>query len=185
MKSFLKHLLAASLVTTVLMLTSCSSVKTKVDTGPVKASTFSFITPQRAPTDNTAAVHAIIQKAITQTLARKGLNNVPTGGDVTVGYLVIVGNTGETTAFDDYFGSGSDATDLMTKVHDAEAVGGDRQGYFAAGTLFIDIINPNTGKLLWRSSKQRDILQNPTPEMRTERIQEIVDAALQNLRVSS
>jgi hypothetical protein len=126
----------------------------------------------------------MIQDSITRSLSAKGLNRVPTGGDVTVAYLVIAGNNAETTSFDDYFGSTSDGADLLDKVHKSQAVGSDRRDYFAAGTLYIDVINPQTSKLLWRGSAQRDILQNPTPQVRAERIQEVVDSTLQTLRVS-
>jgi hypothetical protein len=179
-----RFLLGTLLAATAVALTACSSVKTSVDTGPVKARSFSFINPPAPPANNTAPVHAMIQDAITRHLAGKGLNHLPSGGDVTVAYLVVAGNNGLTTSFADYFGSTSDAYDLLDKVHNAEAVGSDRRDYFQAGTLFIDVINPQTSKLLWRGSKQRDILQNPTPEVRAERIQEVVDATLQPLRVS-
>jgi hypothetical protein len=177
-------LLGSLLAATAVALTACSSVKTRVDTGPVKAKSFSFITPAAPPANNTVPVHAMIQDAITRNLAGKGLNHLPSGGDVTVAYLVIAGNNAVTTSFDDYFGSTSDASDLLDKVHKAETVGSDRRDYFAAGTLYIDVIDPQTSKLLWRGSMQRDILQNPTPQVRAERIQEVVDATLQPLRVS-
>jgi hypothetical protein len=174
----------ALLAATALALTACSSVKTKVDTGPVQARSFSFITPAAPPANSTAPVHSMIQDAIARNLAAKGLNHLQSGGDVTVAYLVIAGNNAETTSFDDYFGSTEDANDLLDKVHKREAVGSDRRDYFQAGTLFIDVINPQTSKLLFRSSTQRDILQNPTPQIRAERIQEVVDSTLQPLRVS-
>jgi PBP1b-binding outer membrane lipoprotein LpoB len=177
-------LLGALLTAIAVALTGCSSVKTKVDTGPVKARSFSFITPPAPPANNTAPVHAMIQDAITRNLASKGLNHVQSGGDVTVAYLVIAGNNAETTSFADYFGSTGDAYDLLDKVHNAETVGSDRRDYFQAGTLFIDVVNPQTSKLLWRGSTQRDILQNPTPQVRAERIQEAVDSTLQPLRIS-
>ncbi len=178
-----------ALLVAAVALTACSSVKTKVDNGPVRARSFSFVNPgfttATAPAANVAAVHTMLQNAIARTLAAKGLSQLPSGGDVTVAYLVIAGNSGVTTAFDDYFGSGSDATDLLEKVHQADAVGSARTDYLAAGTLVIDVRDSKTGKLLWRNSQQRDILQNPTPEVRAERIQEVVDAALRNLRISS
>jgi hypothetical protein len=168
-------------------LAGCSSVKTRVDTGPIKASTFSFINtgskPVPAGADNTAALHAVVQDDMTRTLASKGLSKLPTGGDVTVGYLIIAGNNVSTTALGEYFGYNSDADALAEKVHTAQTIKSERRDYFEAGTLVIDLIDPRTNKLLWRNSVQRDILRNPTPEVRAARLQEAVDSCLSGLRI--
>ncbi len=170
-----------------LALAGCSSVKTNVDTGPIKASTFSFINtgskPPPAPANNVAAVHALVQDDITRTLAGKGLSKLPTGGDVTVGYLIIAGNNVSTTALGEYFGYSSDTDALADKVHTAQTIKSGRRDYFEAGTLVIDLIDPKTNTLLWRSSMQRDILRNLTPEVRAARVQEVVDSCLSGLRV--
>jgi hypothetical protein len=46
---------------------------------------------------------------------------VGSGGDVTVGYLLIVGNNGVTTSIDKYFGYSAAAAALHEKAHDANA----------------------------------------------------------------
>jgi hypothetical protein len=86
-------LVAASLATAI---AGCSSVKTQVDSGAVKARTFSFLdrgsrqTPDYAEANKQA--HAMVQQAIIHNLAGKGVTYTPTAGDVTVAYLIIVGN---------------------------------------------------------------------------------------------
>ena len=76
MKRQLLTLLAAG----AFALAGCSSVKTRVDTGTVHASTFSFINtgakPPPATVDNSAAIHAMVQAAITRTLAGKGVSKL-------------------------------------------------------------------------------------------------------------
>ena len=171
-----------------LALVGCSSVKTSVDAGPVKASSFSFLNTgyKTAPAsaNNIAAIHAMTQEAITRTLASKGVNKVAAHGDVTVAYLIIAGNNVSTTSLNEYFGYTDDANALVDKVHKEQTIKSDRRDYFEAGTLVIDVIAPKTHELLWRNSMQRDILRNLTPEVRAARIQEVVDATLKDLWIS-
>jgi PBP1b-binding outer membrane lipoprotein LpoB len=175
----------ALLAVAALVLTGCSSVPTSENTGPIQAKTFSFINTGTSPAANNAApIHPMIQKAITHTLAGKGLSQMPAGGDVTVAYLIIAGNNTTTTSLNEYFGYGDEATALVEKIHQEQTVDSDRRGHFEEGTLVIDLLNPKTEKLLWRNSVQRDILRNLTPEARAARLQEIVDASLKDLQIA-
>jgi len=180
-------LLCTSLAAAALAFAGCSSVETRVDTGPIRARSFSFIkisaeTPTFA--NNVAAIHAMVQDAITRTLAGKGVTRLPAGGDVTVAYLIIAGNNASTTSLNEYFGYGDEATALVDKVHKEETTENERRDYFEAGTLVVDVIDPRTNKLLWRGSLQRDILRNATPEVRAARIQQVVQGVLASLRIS-
>lgn len=165
----------------------CSSVPTKVDTGPIHAATFSFIARSSKPgltfADDRASLHTMIQEAITRNLAGKGLTQVASGGDVTVAYLVIVGNNASTMAINDYFGYGRDASALHDKAHNAYN-SSKNPNYFEAGTLLVDIIDAKTYKLLKRSYVVRPLLRNPSAEVRAERIQEAVDAVLRDVRIA-
>jgi hypothetical protein len=171
-----------------LCLAGCSSVKTHVDTGPISARTFSFLNtgprPAPASTDNRTQVHAMIHEAITKNLAAKGVSFVQSGGDITVAYLVIAGNNVATTSLNEYFGYGGDADQLVDKVHTEQAVKGKDRGYFEAGTLVIDLINPKTSKLLKRCSINAPILRNLPADARQSRVQGIVDQALADLKVA-
>jgi len=172
----------------VLLVAGCSSTPpSKVNTGPIRAATFSFIakTPGTAPAyaDRREQIHATIQESITRTLASKGLSRLASGGDVTVAYLVIVGNNATTESISTYFGYGRDASGLHDKAQDAYA-GSKNPNYFQAGTLLIDIIDAKTYKLLNRSYATRPVLANPTAEARTENIQEAVNAALKDVRIT-
>ena len=170
-----------------LLFAGCSSTPTKVDSGPIRAATFSFIakTPNMSPeyADSREPIHAMIQNSISQNLAGKGLSKVPSGGDVIVAYLVIIGNNASTEAISTYFGYGRDASGLHDKAQDAYA-GSKNPNYFEAGTLLIDLINAKTYKLLKRSYVVRPLLRNPTAEVRAEHIQEAVDAVLKDVRIA-
>jgi hypothetical protein len=166
----------------------CSSVKTRVDKGPIKARTFTFFdtgarkTPDYAEANKKA--HAMVQQALIHNLAEKGVTYSPTNGDVTVAYLVIVGNNVATTSLNDYFGYSEDADALVEKVHKRQAEGKDDRGYFEAGTLVIDFLDPKTSKLLQRRSIDAQVLRNLPAEQRTARVQKIVDQALENVPIA-
>jgi hypothetical protein len=171
-----------------LALAGCSSVKTDVNTGPIHARTFSFInTGERsvpAYAENRRQVHEKVQEAISKNLTSKGLTQVPQGGDITVAYLIIVGNNATTTSLNEYFGYSADADALLNAAHKSEAVKGNERGYFESGTLVIDLLDPKTSKVLKRGTVQSQILRELPMEQREARLQQFVDQALSDLRVA-
>ncbi len=172
------------LIAAVLVSAGCSSTPTKVDTGPIHARTFSFVNTGQTPdfADNRQAAHEMIQAAITKDLAARGVTRVAAGGDVTVGYLVIIGNNCSTEAINTYFGYGEGADALHDKAQ-AAYTGSKNPNYFEAGTLVIDIIDSKNYKLLKRNYGTGPVIRNITAEARAERIQEVVDEILKNLNV--
>ena len=172
------------LIAAVLVSAGCSSTPTKVDTGPIHARTFSFVNPGQTPdfADNRQAAHEMIQAAITKDLAARGVTRVAAGGDVTVGYLVIIGNNCSTEAINTYFGYSEGADALHDKAQ-AAYTGSKNPNYFEAGTLVIDIIDSKNYKLLKRNYGTGPVIRNITAEARAERIQEVVDEILKNLNV--
>lgn len=174
---------------TTLLLAGCSTTPpSTVDTGPIRATSFSFIAggvPRPVPefAERREQVHALIQNAITQNLSGRGLSKLPKDGDVIVAYLVIVGNNATTEAISTYFGYGRDAASLQEKAHEGYT-SNKNPNRFEAGTLVIDLIDAQTYELRKRSFVVRPLLRNPTAEVQAARIQEAVDAALQDLRLN-
>jgi hypothetical protein len=166
-------------------LAGCSSAPTKVDTGSIRARTFSFVDPgprtSPAYADNRQAIHGMIQDAVTKNLAAKGVTRTATGGDVTVGYLLIVGNNASTASLNDYFGYGSDAAALHDKAQKAYTAS-KNPNYFEAGTLVIDITDSKSFKLLKRGYASRPVLRDLPADARAARLQEVVDEILRDLR---
>jgi hypothetical protein len=183
----MKSLSFLALAAIALMLTGCSSTPVKVDHGSIPAQTFSFVSrrgkPAPAYADNRQAIHSMIQGAIATNLAGRGVSQIPSGGDVTVAYLIIAGNNASTTSINDYFGYGEDAAALHDKAHTAYT-GSKNPNYFEAGTLVIDVIDSKNFKLLKRGHATRPILRNLPDDARAARIQEIVDEILRDLRVN-
>ncbi|MBP9902252.1 MAG: DUF4136 domain-containing protein [Verrucomicrobiota bacterium] len=172
-------------VLTGLLAAGCSSTPKRVNSGPLKAHTFSFVnggtTPAAAAGDKREALHLTIQDAITQDLTGKGMAKVATGGDVTVAYLIIVGNNATTEAISTYFGAGRDASGLSDKAH-AAYTENKNPNYFEAGTLVVDIIDAKTYKVLYRNFEVQPLLRNPSTEVRAANIQAVVNDVLGNLQ---
>ena len=181
MKSPIILLLAAGVLT----LAGCSSTPSKVDSGTIKARTFSFVDPgpKASPgyAENRQPVHAVLQDVITRNLATKGVTRTASGGDVTVGYLLIVGNNASTASINDYFGYGSDAAALHDKAQKAYT-GSKNPNYFEAGTLVIDVIDSKSFKLLKRNFATRQILRDLPSDARAARLQEAVEEILRDVR---
>jgi hypothetical protein len=169
-------------------LTACSSVKTQVNTGPLAAKTFSFVARGSKGYPNYAEkrdqIHAMIQEAITKNLGSKGVSKVNSGGDVTVAYLLILGNNVSTTSIDDYFGYGSDSSALVDKVHTEQTIKDKNRNYFESGTLIIDIVDTRNSKLLKRCNVQSTVLRDLAPDARQARIQSLVDTAMSGVVIS-
>ena len=106
-----------------LLVAGCSSTPAKVDSGAIRAATFSFVDPGTRPApasvDSWQQVNTMIQVAITWNLASKSETKVASGGDVTVAYPVIVGNNVSTVAIHDYFGYARDFASLQDKAQNA------------------------------------------------------------------
>ena len=158
----------------------------KVNKGTIHARTFNFVTTSSKPTpsyvDNSAAVHAMIQKAITRNLAARGVTRVNAGGDVTVPYLVITGDNASTTAIAEYFGYGDDLEDLHNRAQKAYTRS-KNPNYFEAGTLLIDIVDGKNFKLMKRGYATRPSLRNLSASAKAARIQEVVDEILRDVRI--
>ena len=184
----MKTLCLLPLLLTGLLIAGCSSTPTRVDKGSLKVQTYNFINGGIAleppATDRRDAIHQIIQKAIINNLTAKGLVRTNGTGDVTVAYMIIVGNNVSTEAITTYFGLGRDADALHNKAEDAYS-SSKNPNHFEAGTLVIDVLDAKTYELLYRNYVVRPILGNATAAVRGERIQEAVNAALANLRIAN
>jgi len=168
-------------------LSACSSVKTHVDEGPVRAGTFSFLNTgsRQAPAfaEESRKAHELVQQALIKNFAAKGVKHLPSGGEVIVAYLIVVGNNSTTTSLNDYFGY-TDAREAFVKKVHAEQTGRDSRNYFEAGTLVIDLVDRGGQKLLQRRSIQAEVLRKLPMEERAARVQSLVDRALKDLPLS-
>ena len=183
----MNHTFSVALTLAALLVAGCSSTPTRVNTGPIHAATFSFVTGRPMPPDYAEKrdqIHRLIQNAITTNLTAKGLSRASAGGDVFLAYLVILGDNVSTTDVNDYFGYGRDSDALLDKAHEKFAVESKNPNHFVAGTLVIDVIDAKTYKLLYRNCAVRQVLRNVPDDVRAERIQEAVDVVLKDVRIA-
>ena len=170
------------------VLAGCSSVKTNVDKGHVSARSFSFLDTgsRQSPSyaEGSKQAHALVQQALVHNFAAKGVTNMATGGDITVAYLIVVGNNATTTSLNEYFGYTDDASAMVERVHKEQTSNQNSRAYFEAGTLVVDILDPKSSKLLQRRSIHAPVLRTLPTEQRAQRVQAIVDQALADLPVS-
>ena len=166
-----------------LVLAGCSSTPTTVNSGVIHARTFNFMSRKSKPepnfADNSESVHTMIQNAITNNLAEKGLNRVNAGGDVTLAYLVIKGDNVSTTSISDYFGYREELGALQDVAHDRYMAHKD-PNHFEAGTLLIDIIDGKSFTLLKRGYATRNLSAGP----RTTLVRQAVEEILRDVRIA-
>ena len=164
----------------------CSSVPTRVEKGPVQAGTYSLMTSKAQlrglPESRRAEAHRLIQEALDAALGQKGLQRVASGGELQVGYLIVVVDNVSTTTDSDYFGFGRDASALAKKAHKARAQSRARD-YFEVGAIVVDLVDPGSGDLLFRSTGTMDV-RNATAANSGERIKELVASCIEPLQVA-
>lgn len=187
MKLIMNRMMLLPVALTGLLMAGCSSTPKRVDHGAVPARTFSFVnggtTPTAAVGDKREALHLVIQNAITQNLTGQGVQKVAGGGDVTVAYLIIVGNNATTESISTYFGAGRDAAGLSDKAHEAYT-DNKNPNYFEAGTLLVDLVDGKSYKVLHRNYVVRPVLRDPSPETRAANIQAAVNEVLSSVRIA-
>lgn len=169
------------------VLVGCSSVPTRVDKGPVQATSYTLM-KSKAPAsvvvnERRERVHKLIQAAIASELEQKGLQPKASGGNVQVGYMVIVADNATTATYDEYFGYGRDASDLSEKAHKTLSKSKSRD-LFEVGAIVIDVVDARDSKLLFRSIAHMDV-SDVTSANRAERINTLVASCLGSLRVKN
>lgn len=179
--------LAVFLIAPILLaLCGCSSTPVSVNTGTIRARTFNFVNRRGKPdpsfADKHVRLHSMLQSAIEGNLGARGVQKVATSGDITVAYLVIVGNNVMTSAISEYYGYNGDVMDLHTKAHEKYTRSGN-PNYFEAGTLVIDIVDGKTFKLLKRGHTTRPLQGRLSHDARAAQIQEAVNEVLRDVRI--
>lgn len=125
--------------------------------------------------DREDAVHFIIQEELGKALQAHGLKRDPDNAELIVAYLVVTQNTAVSTAISDYYiNSGSD---ILSEAH-RRMLKKDLHGSYEQGALIIDIIDKNTGDLIYRDYAKREILAYLNTEERNARVRSAVEDAL-------
>ena len=125
--------------------------------------------------DREDEVNFIIQEELGKALQTHGLKRSPEDAELIVAYLLVTQTTAVTTAISDYYiNSGSQ---VLSEAH-RRMQKKDMPGSFEQGALIIDIIDKNTGDLIYRDFAKREILNYLNVEERNARVKSAVDEAL-------
>lgn len=121
-----------------------------------------------------------IESAVSQNLAAKGFDKTePANADFDVGYVVMVekdldSRSGVSTSFG--IGRWSGGSGVGISIGGPGTTLSERE----VGTLFIDVRDHESGKLVWRGSSKRTIGRSTTPEESERVIDAIVSEILAN-----
>ena len=115
---------------------------------------------------------ARVRRAVEASLSAKGFVLAQTkSADFEVAYHVAVNRKVDVATYVDAFPRGyrwgPGITQAYTTVRE-----------YAVGSLVLDVLSGDTGKLIWRGSIQARIGEPGTPEARSQRVQAAVDAIL-------
>ena len=166
-----------------LALFACSSISVSADYDPAAdfsaLRTWSWI-PEEAPAEGAdprvgnSLVSDRVTAAIDRTLQARGYQEVEQSSDFQVGFSIGVRiglesapSTSASVGYGRYGRYGGIGYGTGTEVREYEE-----------GTLVIDLIDPATGKLIWRGTAQARVSSDQSPESSTKRINEAVEKVL-------
>jgi hypothetical protein len=128
-------------------------------------------------TDNTL-LDSRIRAAVEAELLAKGHRKLETAPDYLVAYTYTVQNRSERDPYDSRVGVGVGVGKGSRGGFGSIGfnLGGDRD--YEQDTLIIDLLDPATGKLLWRGFARQRLVWQSDPEKSAARINEVVAAIL-------
>jgi Domain of unknown function (DUF4136) len=113
-------------------------------------------------------------------LRHKGYKKVDAAiADFMVGYQVVADKEANVTAINGFYGF-SPAYDFWGRGMGDPGFGNTYVERFVQGTLILDIVDPASGKLIWRGYASQAIEPDASLEDKTEIIQEATEKILQN-----
>ncbi len=114
-------------------------------------------------------VNEFLQAALRDEFKAQGLKESEEDAELIVSFLLIVQNTAVTTAISDYYiNSGSD---IMSEPHRRMGKKNLPGGY-EAGAIIVDIIDKDSGDLIYRDFAKREVLDYLTPAEKEQRVKE-------------
>jgi len=156
----------------IVLLSGCST--TKIDLPKGKSTGYSSFRlyehdSQYVPdfTNREDRANALIQDALKKEFSSHGLKESQKDAELIVAYLLIVQNTAVSTAISDYYiNSGSD---ILSEAH-RRMQKNHKSGRYEAGSIIVDVIDKNTGDLVYRDYASREILPYLSAEESEKRI---------------
>lgn len=175
-----------------LLLSGCSSIPVSVTDMRVSGDTFSFIKPISGVAAGQSEAHSYnstIQAAIKEYLVAKGIKYVQSGGDLTVGYIIVVRSAVTTSAMSNFYGHGPEAEKMLKRAHKGadklyEELEKSRMidaANTSVGAMVVDIMDSTEFDLRYREFAVRAMVKTPTDAERKARIKEVIDDIFSDL----
>jgi hypothetical protein len=172
-------------------LSACRTIPVDVNEGRIQAETFSWMLGSAAAT-TPQGIDVNVQSAIEAFMAENGVRKVDKGGDITIGYMIILRTPVTTSTSSGYFGLGTEKEELLNLAHKRanklyKAIEKNRNmdhRTINTAALVIDIVDTGSSELLYRNSAYRALLKNVTEKQRADRIRETVDEVFTGLKLS-
>lgn len=98
--------------------------------------------------------------------------------ELKVGYIIIRQNNAATILNDDHFGPGRDSLGILKLAHKRGVINKTPLYNYDAGAIVIDVVDANSGKLIYRDFAKNDVLPNISDEKRKGRVSAAVNEAL-------
>ncbi len=116
-----------------------------------------------------------IQQALKDQFNAHGLIESPEDAELIVAFLLLVQDTAVSTAISDYYINSGSA--ILSEAHRRMAKKNPAGGY-EAGSLVVDVIDKQSGNLIYRDYASREILEYLTDTERERRLNEAVAEAV-------
>ena len=173
------HYSILSLCLGIVLLSGCSTSK-KIDLPKGNSAGYSSFrmykhNPNHVPdfTNREDRVNAYLKDALKSEFEAQGLKESEANAELIVSFLLIVQNTAVTEAISDYYiTSGSD---IMSEAHRRMGKKNLPGGY-EAGAIVVDIIDKDSGEIIYRDFAKREVLDYLTPAEKEQRAR---DAAVE------
>jgi hypothetical protein len=120
-------------------------------------------------TNREDTVNAVLQSALKAEFEAQGMKESPGNAELIVAFLLVVQNTAVTTAISDYYVSSG--SDIVSRAH-SRMGSKNMPGGYEAGAIVVDIIDKDSGVVIYRDFAKRETLDYLTPAEKEKRAQE-------------
>lgn len=150
----------------IILLSGCSTTK-KIDFPKGSSAGYSTFrmyehNPDHVPdfTNREDRVNSYLKSALESEFKAQGLQESPENAELIVSFLLVVQNTAVTAAVSDYYVSSG--SDIVSEAHRRLGKSNKPSGY-EAGAIVVDIIDKDSGTVIYRNFAKREVLDYLTP----------------------
>lgn len=128
--------------------------------------------------EDSPIVNEWVRNAIINQFNSNGIDFGTADAELELAYIIMRQDSVMTVVNDDYFGPGRSSTEIMHLAHKRGVIDKNGGYNYEAGAIIIDVLDTNTGELVYRDFAVRDIISDADSETRKQRINDAVAEAL-------